>query len=131
RLWSELANGRAAHSRRRKAPKSRLLLEKLEERSVPAVYNLVTSRAALVSNDSIDWGDVGPEDDYVSSPFAVQTVGLPQRNVGVWKPGPVSFAEENEGGLFWRGNFTPGDHLLYTYDSGDDENPIMLGFGPA
>jgi hypothetical protein len=87
---------------------------------------LVTSRAALAGTDNLDWGDLGPENTEVPSPFLITSddgllVDVRQTD--------GSFLRVNQGSGF-SGNFAPGDELLATnFPPLGAFGPITLNFG--
>src|SRR6266851_3785034 len=92
-----------------------------------ADFSLVTTRAALGTTDSIDWGQLGPESTAPPNPSAVtSTVGI---SAIVGKVLPGAFARQDQSSL-WAGNFAAGDRLLWTHDlASSTNNPITLNFG--
>jgi hypothetical protein len=101
-------------------------VEQLEHRWCPS-FSLVTSRTALAGTDSVNWGTLGPNGRIVANPFTIpSTTG---RSISVSKPTADGF-EVLVQGTGWRGNFAPGDSLLWTHDQGSKlDNPITLDFG--
>lgn len=76
-----------------------------------AVVVLVTSRAALGGNDSVDWGVLGPSFTVVPNPFMITSTGG-TRTLTVSKPtAPFERRDQNNG---WCGNFAPGDRAIWT-----------------
>lgn len=68
----------------------------------------ITSLAALSSNDSIDWGQLGPTGTVLTSPQLVTSTG--GLGATVTSLGDLERRDEGSG---WAGNFTIGDHLLW------------------
>jgi hypothetical protein len=93
---------------------------------VPSNIGLVINRAALGANDSVDWGVLGPEETWVNNPFGVISVG----GVALMaSEAPGQFLRLDEG-TTWLGNFSVGDHLLYTGTIfGGGHGPITIHFG--
>jgi MYXO-CTERM domain-containing protein len=81
---------------------------------------LVTSRAGLGGNDTIDWGQLGATGATVPSPSNALSVG--GLTFQVSQPG--GNFERRDQGNGWNGNFAPGDHILWT------ENFNTGGGGP-
>jgi hypothetical protein len=84
--------------------------------AMPANAALVTSLGALSSNDSIDWGQLGPSFTVVTSPAPVTSTGGRSATVSSTGGG----LERRDEGNGWFGNFTIGDHLLWDRDAGPD-----------
>lgn len=82
--------------------------------SVPSLasVSLVTSPAALGSNDSIDWGQTSAG----ATPFSVVSAGGVAAST-ISTGGSLARNVQNGG---WSGNFTPGDNLLWTAGLGPD-----------
>src|SRR5713101_3209699 len=94
-----------------------------------ADFSLVTTRAGLGANDSIDWGQLGPESTTAANPSPVTSTG--GISTVVSKALPALFARQNEGSL-WTGNFAPGDRLLWTNNfTSTSNNPLTLRFGAS
>jgi hypothetical protein len=75
----------------------------------------VTSPAILAPNDSIDWGQLGPDSAAISSPQAVTSGGGLGASVSTTDPqGFIRFDQGND----WHGNFAPGDRLIDNYSGG-------------
>jgi len=70
---------------------------------------LVTSASSLISNDSIDWGQLGPDSTSLPSSTAVSSAGGLGASVTTNDPSGLARVDE---GLSWIGNFTVGDHLI-------------------
>jgi hypothetical protein len=70
---------------------------------------LVTSAATLAPNDSIDWGQLGPDSTSLPSSTSVTTAGGLGATVTTDDPSGLVRVDE---GLSWIGNFTNGDHLI-------------------
>lgn len=87
---------------------------------------LVTSRAGLGGTDYIDWGVLGPSFTNVSQPFSITSNGGVSVGVSQTVSGPFQRRDQNNG---WAGNFAPGDHLLWTNQSANSTNQILLNFG--
>jgi hypothetical protein len=75
----------------------------------PAGVVLVTTASALASNDSIDWGQLGPDSTSLPSSTAVTSAGGLKASVTTDDPSGLVRVDE---GLSWIGNFTVGDHLI-------------------
>ena len=91
--------------------------------SASAGLTLVTSRAALGGDDSVDWGQLGGEFVGVSNPFAATSTGGIGLN-GTGNGGsPFDRIDQSSG---WSGNFSPGDKLLWTFYP--SEGPMDLAF---
>lgn len=93
--------------------------------------NLVTRRGDLMSNDFIDWGNLGPANTLVPNPStAVSAMGT-TATVSEAPTGPFQRLDQtSDGATPWIGNFAPGDHLLYTNASyGGGNGPITIDFG--
>src|SRR5450432_739086 len=75
-----------------------------------ASVTLVTSRAGLAGDDSIDWSVLGGTFTRVSNPFSTSTVGSLGLTVS---QSSGSFMRRDQGNG-WSGNFNPGDALLWT-----------------
>ena len=74
-----------------------------------AGVTLVTSATELAANDSIDWGQLGPDSTVLLSSIAVtSSSGLGAR---VTTDDPTGLVRVDEGAS-WTGNFTIGDHLI-------------------
>lgn len=71
----------------------------------------VTSRTALGGNDYVDWGVLGPTFTVVSNPFAISSNG--GLDMTVSKPTHGHFGRRDQWDGWW-GNFSPGDHLIWT-----------------
>jgi len=94
--------------------------------AMPANAALITSQGALSANDSIDWGQLGSNGTDLTSPQSVTSAG--GRSATVSSAGGV--LERIDEGSGWGGNFTAGDHLLWTTQNGgpditiDFANPV-------
>jgi PEP-CTERM motif len=75
----------------------------------PAGVTLVTSATALAPNDSIDWGQLGPDSTSLPSSTAVTSANGLAATVTTADPTGLLRVDE---GLSWIGNFTIGDHLI-------------------
>jgi PEP-CTERM motif len=75
----------------------------------PAGVVLATSASALESNDSVDWGQLGPDSTSLQSSIPVTSAG--GLGVRVTTTDPSGLVRVDEG-LSWIGNFTVGDHLI-------------------
>jgi PEP-CTERM motif-containing protein len=85
--------------------------------AMPANAALITSQGALSSNDSIDWGQLGAAFTVLTSPQSVTSTGGAAATVSSAGGG----FERRDQGNGWSGNFTAGDHLLWTQeDAGPD-----------
>jgi hypothetical protein len=84
---------------------------------------LVTSRAALLPNDSIDWGQLGPDSTSLTSSQAVTSAhGLGSTVSTDDLSGLLRVDEGNS----WTGNFTVGDHLIN--NNGFSEFAMTIAF---
>lgn len=94
--------------------------------SAVAVPVLVTDRDSLAGTDFVDWGTLGVPYTTVSNPFDILSNG--GVTVSVSKPFGSVFEEREQGnfGSSWFGNFAYGDHLLFTADHINNNNPITL-----
>ena len=92
--------------------------------SASAQLNLVTSRAAFPSTDSVDWSILGPALTTVSSPFTTATASGSTVTVS-HNPGTLFERRDQTTGL-WFGNFSLGDALLW--NRGDNG---AITFDPA
>jgi hypothetical protein len=90
--------------------------------------SLVTSRAALGGNDSINWGQLDlPTLEPISNPFSISSTDGVQVTVSEKHPG--SFYSDYDGNA-WNGNFGRGDALLYSGPQyGAPGGPIRIDFG--
>ena len=70
---------------------------------------LVTSATALAPNDSIDWGQLGPDSTSLPSSIKVASAGGLAARVSTTDP--TGLVRVDEGGS-WTGNFTAGEHLI-------------------
>ena len=89
-----------------------------------------TSRGTFPGNDSLDWGQLGPEFTVVTAPFSATSLG--GLTIHVIQPGNASFERRDEGNG-WVGIFTIGEHLLANENTGEmdfSQTPIG-GFGTA
>jgi hypothetical protein len=87
---------------------------------VPANAALVTSQAALSANDSIDWGQLGAAFTVVTTPASVTSGGGRSATLSS-AGGAVERVDEGNG---WLGNFTAGDHLIWTTTTGGPDITI-------
>jgi hypothetical protein len=75
----------------------------------PAGIVLVTSKAALAPDDSIDWGQLGPDSTgFPSSTAVISANGLS----ATASTGDLTGLVRVDEGFSWVGNFTNGDHLI-------------------
>lgn len=84
-----------------------------------ATLTLVTNSANLGGNMSVDWGPLGATGASVSNPhtLGIVTVSMPS--------GKFERQDQGNGTTEWNGNFSPGEHLLWTnYETG----PMSLTF---
>ena len=90
-----------------------------------------TSRGTFPGNDSLDWGQLGPEFTVVTAPFSATSLG--GLTIHVIQPGNASFERRAEG-TGWLGIFTVGEHLLWNQDNSGEmdfsQTPIA-GFGTS
>jgi hypothetical protein len=89
----------------------------------PAGVTLVTSTTALAPNDSIDWGQLGPDSTGLPSSTAVTSANGLAATVTTADPTGLLRVDE---GLSWIGNFTVGDHLITSNQSSDFN--LTIGF---
>lgn len=93
---------------------------------VVAMFSVTSSaRAASIwngfgANDSLTWGQVGAELEFVSNPFNASSNG----GVGVSGGQASGSFQRLDQGTSWGGNFAPGDQLLWTRNGG----PITISF---
>ena len=80
-----------------------------EAQRAPAGVTLVTSATALAPNDSIDWGQLGPDSTSLTSSTAVTSASGLAATVTTDDPSGLVRVDE---GRSWIGNFTVGDHLI-------------------
>jgi hypothetical protein len=102
--------------------KKLLLVSVLALLAVPSFASVVavTMPGALGANDSLDWGQLGPDITTVTGPVDVlsalgYTVNVSNGTNDLW-----SLQQGNS----WNGNFNPGDNLLYNQATG----PVALVF---
>jgi hypothetical protein len=86
-----------------------------------ACWLALPASGALLT-DRIDWGSTGGSYDMVSNPTTATSAG--GRPVTVSQAGAAFLRLDQGDG--WSGNFSSGDHLLWTYFGG----PMTLDFGP-
>jgi len=84
---------------------------------------LVSSRGALLANDSIDWGQFGPDSSGVAGSSTVTSTNGLGAMVSTDDPSGLLRVDE---GLSWIGNFTAGDHLIN--NSGFSEYALTITF---
>jgi PEP-CTERM motif len=89
----------------------------------PAGVMLVTSPTALAPNDSIDWGQLGPDSTSLPSSTAVTSATGLVATVSTADPTGLLRVDE---GLSWIGNFTVGDHLITNNQA--SYFPLTIGF---
>jgi PEP-CTERM motif len=77
--------------------------------TVHAGIVLVTSPSGLPPNDSIDWGQLGPDSTPLASSVPVTSAGGLAATVTT--ADPIGLLRVDEG-VSWLGNFTIGDHLI-------------------
>lgn len=88
---------------------------------------LVTNQSDLGGTDYINWGVLGPPYTDVSQPFSITSNGGVSVGVSMTLSGDFELRDQGNG---WGGNFAPGDHLLWTNQSGNSSsNQILLNFG--
>ena len=75
----------------------------------PAGVVLVTSKTALAPDNSIDWGQLGPNSTSLPSSTAVISADGLSAMASTGDPTGLVRVDE---GLSWVGNFTNGDHLI-------------------
>lgn len=90
-----------------------------------AGYVAISSRSTLAGSDTLDWGNAGANLTNPANPFTITS------NKGVTatvsKPGTARF-ERRDQGNGWSGNFTNGDHVIWTMGN---FGPITIDFGVA
>ena len=69
----------------------------------------MTTATALAANDSIDWGQLGPDSTSLPSSTAVTSANGLAATVTTGDPTGLVRVDE---GASWTGNFTIGDHLI-------------------
>jgi hypothetical protein len=84
---------------------------------------LVTSRAALSPNDSIDWGQLGPDSTSLGTSEDVTSASGLNATVSTDDLSGLLRADE---GRSWTGNFTIGDHLIN--NNGFSEFALTVNF---
>jgi hypothetical protein len=89
----------------------------------PAGVMLVTSPTALAPNDSIDWGQLGPDSTSLPSSTAVTSATGLVATVSTADPTGLLRVDE---GLSWIGNFTISDHLITNNQT--SYFPLTIGF---
>lgn len=80
-----------------------------------AQLSLVTTRAGIMQNDSIDWGQFGPSFTVLNG----TSFGSSAAGVLFSSTGPGSSQEIRQEGNGWAGNFAPGDNVLWSHVSGN------------
>ena len=94
--------------------------------SLADVLVQVPDRATLAGNDSVDWGQFGPENTVVPNPStAISTGGLSMMVSQQTAP----FRRVDEG-TSWNGTFAVGERLLWTFTNGSlqGNGPIRIEF---
>jgi hypothetical protein len=76
---------------------------------VSAGVTVVSSASALAANDSIDWGQLGP--DSTSLPGSIVVTSANGLSASVTTDDPTGLVRVDEG-TSWTGNFTVGDQLI-------------------
>jgi PEP-CTERM motif len=90
---------------------------------VRADLTLVTDRASLNANDSINWGQFGGSGTTVPSGSTVTTALGNTATVTDASGNPIILVQSTS----WYGNFSPGDNLLYTGAAfGSGNGPLTL-----
>jgi hypothetical protein len=84
---------------------------------------LVTSRSALSPNDSIDWGQLGPDSTSLGASEAVTSASGLNATVSTDDLSGLLRVDE---GASWKGNFTIGDHLIN--NNGFSEFSLTVSF---
>lgn len=69
---------------------------------------LIKSSSKLRANDTVDWGKIGKEFDFINSNFTINSANGVKLKVS----SPGSFLRLDEGSAI-KGNFTSGDKLLF------------------
>ena len=86
------------------------------------------------SNDSASWGGLGPDGTVLPSTFsATSTAGNPISGSFAGNSGLVAVQCPSAPSCSWTGGFTPGDSLVWTFDSNNNvgSGPLTLGLGTA
>ncbi len=90
-----------------------------------AGYFLITSRTGF--SDFVDWGQLGAPYTDPSNPSTVTSNGGKTLTVSQTYPGAFERRDEGNG---WNGNFSPGDHLLWTNNAGSSApNTLSISSG--
>ena len=97
-------------------------LAAVAEGQARASLTLVTSRAALGGNDSVDWGQLGAPFTVVPNPSMITSTNGLTLTVS---QATGSFQRRDEG-TGWAGNFAAGDHLLWT---NGNNGPVSVSIG--
>ena len=95
--------------------------------SLADVLVQVPDRATLAGNDTVDWGQFGPENTFVPNPNTAVSAGGLSMTVSQQNHAPFRRVDE---GTSWNGNFAVGDRLLWTYFNGPGQGngPIKIDF---
>jgi hypothetical protein len=86
---------------------------------------LITNPSDLMANDSIDWGQLGPDNTLLASSVPVKSAGGLAATATTGDP--TGLLRADEGGVVWFGNFTIGDHLLTSNQA--NYFPLTIAFG--
>ena len=94
--------------------------------SLADVLVQVPDRTTLARNDTVDWGQFGPDDTAVPNPStAISAGGL---SMTVSQQNHAKFLRVDEG-TSWTGTFAPGEHLIWTQQFNAQGNgPIQIDF---
>lgn len=86
------------------------------------------------SNDSASWGGLGADATVIPSTFSVMSAaGNPVSGSFAGNSGLVAVQCPSAPSCSWTGGFTPGDSLVWTFDSNNNvgSGPLTLGLGTA
>lgn len=84
---------------------------------------LITNRADLGGNDSVNWTVLGSSSTYVPNPFSITS----SSGITLDITQPVgSFSRRDQSWESWAGMFAPGDALLFT--GGSNQGSITIDF---
>ena len=89
-------------------------------------FTTFATRAQQNPTDIIDWGQLGPDSTFVSSPASVTSFNGLAATVSI--PGPFMVTCVDFLGC-WNGNFEPDENLLYTGNQlGGGPGPLTIAF---
>ena len=89
-------------------------------------FTTFATRAQQNPTDIIDWGQLGPDSTFVSSPASVTSFNGLAATVSI--PGPFMVTCVDFFGC-WNGNFEAGENLLYTGNlAGGGPGPMTIAF---